>query len=101
MDEIAAAHPGVVTLLDIGATYEGRRMRGVKISYGPGHKGIFIEANIHAREWISSATATFVINELLSSTNPSVRNIAESHDWYIFPVCNPDGYEFAHTNVKI
>ncbi|CAG7718000.1 unnamed protein product, partial [Allacma fusca] len=29
---------------------------------------IFIEANTHAREWITSAVATYIINELLCGT---------------------------------
>ena len=58
------------------------------------NRAVFIEANIHAREWISSATATYVLNELLFSDNPEVRDIALNVDWYILPVFNADGYEY-------
>mgnify|MGYP003428738317 FL=1 len=52
-----------------------------------GNRAIFIESNI--REWISSATSTFLINELLRSTNPEVIDLAENVDWYFLPLTNP------------
>jgi carboxypeptidase A len=57
------------------------------------NRAILIEANIHAREWISGATATYVLNELLRSTNAEIRDLADNVDWYIIPMANPDGYE--------
>lgn len=61
------------------------------------NRAVFIEANIHAREWISSATASFVLNEFLRSTDPEVQEIASSVDWYIIIVANPDGYEYSRS----
>ena len=61
---------------------------------------MFIEANIHAREWISSATATWFINQLLTSTDPAVVDLAENIDWYIVPVLNVDGFSYSHTDVS-
>ena len=56
---------------------------------------IFIEGGIHAREWISPATVTFFINELLTSNNSRIQRIAQNYDWYIFPIFNPDGYDYS------
>lgn len=56
---------------------------------------------MHAREWISGATSTYILNELLTSTDPAVRDIAENFDWYIFPVTNPDGYAYTHSNDRM
>lgn len=50
---------------------------------------------------ISSAVCTYILNELLTSKNETIRQIAESHDWYIFPVVNPDGFAYSHTGVSI
>uniref|UniRef100_A0A1B0CZA8 Zinc carboxypeptidase A 1 n=1 Tax=Phlebotomus papatasi TaxID=29031 RepID=A0A1B0CZA8_PHLPP len=94
LDHILEEFPGVTSGFVAGQSYEGRQIRGMKISYKEGNKGIVIEAHIHAREWISSATATYVINELLRSNDPEVRDIAENTDWYIIPVTNPDGLEY-------
>lgn len=59
-----------------------------------------IEGGIHAREWISPATVTYVINEFLTSTDPDVRAMAENIVWHIFPVVNPDGYVYTFTDVS-
>ncbi|XP_031779748.1 zinc carboxypeptidase [Nasonia vitripennis] len=83
-----------------GHTYEGRDIKGVKISHNSNKPGIFIEGGIHAWEWILPATVTFLINELLSSTEPTVHELSESYDWYIFPSINPDGYVYTHTSVN-
>lgn len=68
-------------------------------SFGQGNPVIFIESNIHAREWITSATATFILNALLTSTDEHVRAMAYNFDWVIVPILNVDGYEYTHTTV--
>ncbi|XP_011705385.1 PREDICTED: zinc carboxypeptidase A 1-like, partial [Wasmannia auropunctata] len=90
-------YPDKVQTIVGGKTYEGRPIKGVKVSFKPNNPGIFLEGGIHAREWISSATVMFILHELLTSNNPEVRELAESHDWYIFPLLNPDGFEYTHT----
>ncbi|XP_017115493.1 zinc carboxypeptidase-like [Drosophila elegans] len=96
LDEILANYPAVTESFALGQSYEGRTIRGIKISYKSNNPGVFIESNIHANEWITSATATWLINEFLTSTDELVRNLAESHDWYIVPVLNVDGFVYAH-----
>ncbi|KAM7352228.1 zinc carboxypeptidase [Cochliomyia hominivorax] len=96
LDVIAKRYPNIVTPFDIGYSYEGRLIKGIKISYKPGNKAVFIESNIHAREWITSATITYIIDELLVPRNPGVRKIAESVDWWIIPVLNVDGFVYSH-----
>ncbi|XP_066250957.1 zinc carboxypeptidase-like [Euwallacea similis] len=99
----AFANGGSVTLLQGGQTYQGREILGVKLDIGSqtGKQSIFIEANIHAREWITSAVATYLINELLYSTEPEIRELAQGYVWYIFPVTNPDGFVHSHTNNRL
>lgn len=89
----------VVQVIDAGKTTEGRSIKGVKISYNKDNPGIFIEAGIHAREWITPATALYLINQLLVSQDKNVMHLAENHDWYIFPSFNPDGYVYTHNKV--
>lgn len=100
LDVIAQRYPDIVTPFDIGYSYEGRLIKGIKISYKPGNKAVFIESNIHAREWITSATITYIIDELLVPRNPGVRKIAESVDWWIIPVLNVDGFVYSHEVVS-
>lgn len=56
-----------VTAFDLGTTYEGVSIRGLKISKQKGNTGIFVEAGIHAREWISPGVATYIIDKLIHS----------------------------------
>ena len=56
-----------VEALHLGSTFEGLPIRGLKISKKSGNTGIFIDACIHAREWISPAVATYLIDQLIHS----------------------------------
>ncbi|XP_037711444.1 zinc carboxypeptidase [Drosophila subpulchrella] len=96
LDEILVAYPVITESFILGQSYEGRTIRGIKISYKSNNPGVFIESNIHAREWVTSATATWLINEFLTSTDEFVRDLAQNHDWYIVPVLNVDGFAYSH-----
>uniref|UniRef100_A0A1Y9H2W6 Peptidase M14 domain-containing protein n=1 Tax=Anopheles dirus TaxID=7168 RepID=A0A1Y9H2W6_9DIPT len=101
IDEMVLQYASVLSVETIGQTYEKRDMKVIKLSYKPGNQGIVIDANIHAREWITSASITWVLNELLTSDDPRVRDIAENYDWYIVPVANPDGFKYSHTTDRL
>lgn len=53
LEEIVNQHPDILTLVEGGQTYEGRKIMGVKLSYSPDNakRGVFLEGGIHAREW--------------------------------------------------
>ncbi|XP_049537316.1 zinc carboxypeptidase-like isoform X2 [Anopheles darlingi] len=101
IDELVAQYPNILSVSTIGESYEGREMKAVKLSYKSGNPGIFIESNIHAREWITSATVTWILNQFLTSTEPDVRELAENYDWYILPVVNPDGLNYTKTTNRM
>lgn len=101
LHKMAKDYPDKVEVVNAGKTYEKRDIVGVKVSFKKNNPGVFIEGGIHAREWISPATVTYLLNELLTSQNPEIRQMAEANDWYIFPVFNPDGFVYTHTRVNI
>lgn len=103
LHETIDSNPEVVKPALMGHTWEGRPIEGVHINYGKNKANttIFIESNIHSREWITSATSTWIINQLLHSVDPEVRFVAENFQWYIFPCVNPDGYVYTHTTNRM
>lgn len=100
LEDLANTYAEVSVIIG-GMSHEGREIKGIKISHGPGRKSIFIESGIHSREWIAPATTNYIISELLTSTNEETQAAARDFDWYIFPVTNPDGYIWTHTEVII
>jgi len=93
---------GPLTVTTIGTSFEGRPIRAFHYTERANNPAIFIEANIHAREWASSATATWLLNELCTNTgNAAIRNLALTVDWYIIPVANPDGHQFSHSTTRL
>ncbi|XP_077257112.1 zinc carboxypeptidase-like isoform X1 [Temnothorax americanus] len=101
LDDLAKQYPDKVQVVVGGRTHEGRQIKGVKVSFKDNNPGIFIEGGIHAREWISPATVMYILHQLLTNNDQDVRDLAESHDWYIFPVFNPDGYAYTHTTNRL
>ena len=59
--------------------------------------GYYIDAQIHAEEHATSATALYAIWHLLTRTarDPEVTRLVDQQVFYIIPRINPDGAEFA------
>ncbi|XP_030371982.1 zinc carboxypeptidase-like [Scaptodrosophila lebanonensis] len=80
----------------IGHSHEGRAIKSVKLSKKGGNKAVFIEGNIHAMEWISSATVTYILNQLINSDDSKMQELSEKYDWIFVPMVNPDGFVYTH-----
>ncbi|GLH14706.1 Zinc carboxypeptidase A 1 [Gryllus bimaculatus] len=95
LEDLAAQYPDLVTLLSAGSSQEGRDLKLVKISNSNGRSGkraIFIDAGIHAREWIAPPVALYTISQLVENYEAN-RELVDALDWYVLPVLNPDGYD--------
>ncbi|KAK9680825.1 Carboxypeptidase activation peptide [Popillia japonica] len=100
LSELAANYPDIVSVEEIGTSYEGRGISMIKIGAGSSDNPIIlVDGGIHAREWISPAFVTYLIQELVE--NEDNRNMIESTNWLIIPVLNPDGYEYTHTSARL
>ncbi|ODN04498.1 Carboxypeptidase B [Orchesella cincta] len=94
--QLARENPSTVSFQSIGRSYEGKDMGILKIATGGSKPGIFIDGGMHAREWISPATVTYIMNKLVN--DPKSKPLTDMFDWYIVPIVNVDGYEYTHTN---
>ncbi|CAI5439162.1 unnamed protein product [Caenorhabditis angaria] len=102
MRTIEFYYPKLAKIVRIGQTHEGKPIEGLKIgAHSPFPKrAIWVDGNIHAREWASSHTALFFINQLVSNYNidPQITNYLNTLDFYILPCLNPDGYEYTRSS---
>lgn len=98
MDYLAKSYPSRVFVKTFGRSYEQRSLKMITITNGDGRadkKIIFIDAGMHAREWITHAMALHIMNELTVNYNEN-KEFLEEYDWIIVPVVNADGYEYTH-----
>jgi len=103
VDSLVAKYPKLVSTESIGKSFEKRDMRLVKIGTGGKTKpGYWIDAGIHAQEWITVSTAVYIINELVTKydSNPTYKKLLDKLDFFILPVTNPDGYEYSRKGLK-
>ncbi|XP_055586732.1 zinc carboxypeptidase-like [Uranotaenia lowii] len=100
LDLQASKYP-FLTVIPLQASYESNLIKGIKMSKKEGNTAVFVECGIHAREWISPAVCTYLLNELLTSEVPEVRDLADNFDWFFFPVVNPDGYKYTFESDRL
>lgn len=116
---LAGVHASITEFVpSIGKSIQGRDIPAIYIHGGPSMKNrtvgapfaiprnvpkIFFTGGQHAREWISHATVTYIINELLTGygRNTQVTNILNKIAFVIVPVVNPDGYDFTWTSNRL
>jgi hypothetical protein len=97
IEAVAAKYPSFVNITSMGKSLQGRNIELLKIGYPTGttKNALFIDAGIHAREWIAPATALYAINQFV--TNSAYTDLLKAIDVYIAPSINPDGYEYSRT----
>ncbi len=100
-----AAYPNMISRTQIGTSRENRPIYAYRIAWGArsGSKqpsrSVFVEAGIHAREWITPATGLYIFEQFIKKVNTDRRwqransNVA----FYMVPVLNVDGYEYSWT----
>ena len=101
---LAEAYPALCTLTSIAKTFQGRDVWFMTITNpktGPTLEkpGFYIDAQIHAEEHATSATALYAIHYLLTNygTDEEVTRLVDGQAFYIIPRINPDGAEYALT----
>lgn len=91
-----AAADTLIHVDSVGASVEGRPILAVKIGAGddsPDRPNVLFMGTHHAREWISTAVAMKLIRWLADSAAA----VVATHDVWVIPVENPDGYQYSFT----
>lgn len=102
--QIADINPGVVDFGVIGQSIEGRDMPGFVLNGNgaPGKPVMLINACQHAREWVSPAATTYLIEQLVGGYGNDVRitRLLDELEWVFAPMMNPDGFDFTWTDER-
>ncbi|XP_006887186.1 PREDICTED: carboxypeptidase A2 isoform X1 [Elephantulus edwardii] len=103
MDDLVAEYPDLVSKVKIGSSFENRPMNVLKFSTGGDKPAIWLDAGIHAREWVTQATALWTANKIAADygNDPSLTSILDTMDIFLLPVTNPDGYVFSQTKNRM
>jgi carboxypeptidase T len=98
---LAANYSSICALESIGPSYESRWIYGLKITQNPQVEDsmkpeIIIYAQIHAREWGAGQMARHIMDTLVRNyaSNPGFQNWINSHQLWIFPIFNCDGFSY-------
>jgi hypothetical protein len=106
MAGIATAHPNLARVVDVasvygpGSTFEGRPINVLKISdnvtQDEDEPQVLIVSCFHAREIVTPEIALDIINRLINGygTDPVITNLVDTHEIWIAPVWNPDGFDY-------
>ncbi|KAF9418889.1 hypothetical protein HW555_004409 [Spodoptera exigua] len=101
IEELERDYPAICTVSVIGKSVEGRDIKMLKISNSnANNSGVWLDACIHPREWISVAVITYIADMLVKNFH-TLSSAITSKDWHIIPVLNPDGYEYTHTHERM
>jgi len=100
VQQAAAASP-IASTFNAGTSYAGRNIIGIQINAGTSRPAVYLDSNIHAREWITSSSMLYVIDQILTGTSTDATYLRNNFRFYIVPNLNPDGYEYCWTNDRM
>ncbi|XP_062435011.1 carboxypeptidase A1-like [Rhea pennata] len=104
METLVAAHPNLVTKLQIGQSYEKRPLYVLKFSTGGSARpAVWLDTGIHSREWITQATGVWTANKIAEAygKDAAVTAILDSMDVFLEIVANPDGFAYTHSTNRL
>ncbi|XP_078594538.1 uncharacterized protein LOC144872352 [Branchiostoma floridae x Branchiostoma japonicum] len=104
LQDFTDKYSSLTTLIKIGVSHESRDIYAIRVGgSGTNKPAIFLEGQIHAREWIVSATLLYNIKFLLEGygTEDRITKLMDEVDFYFLPVTNVDGYVYTRTTNRM
>lgn len=101
LEKLAADYSQIAQLVNLGKSYEGRDILGLRISGDLAHAsekpGIIFMGGHHSREHLSVDTPLRLVKRMLEqyqAGDAKVIGLVDSRDIHVIPAVNPDGLEF-------
>jgi len=111
---LVSAYPGLISVETIGQSIEGRPIKAYTISgtSPAGDEGtadpddkpsLIVHGMIHAREWISPMTVTYLVRGLVEGygTDDRITTLLDTVTFRVIPILNPDGFDYTWTNSRL
>eukprot|EP00486_Rosalina_sp_Unknown_P003052 CAMPEP_0201577604 /NCGR_PEP_ID=MMETSP0190_2-20130828/24051_1 /ASSEMBLY_ACC=CAM_ASM_000263 /TAXON_ID=37353 /ORGANISM="Rosalina sp." /LENGTH=342 /DNA_ID=CAMNT_0048009795 /DNA_START=275 /DNA_END=1303 /DNA_ORIENTATION=+ len=103
--EFLEANSNIASISTLGTTVQGRSIPIITLSTGGDSKpGFYIQAELHAREWLANAATMWIMNQLgedYQEGDETVVNILNNVNIFIVPTVNIDGYIYAWTTSRM
>uniref|UniRef100_A0A4W5LSL4 Peptidase M14 domain-containing protein n=1 Tax=Hucho hucho TaxID=62062 RepID=A0A4W5LSL4_9TELE len=116
LDVLVKQNAGVITKFQISTTHKGTLFtsyesfvsyRGVglpiwayKISTGARPSSLYLQALLHAREWVATSSAVHTISTILDNIAAKKPTPTDTHDLIIVPLVNVDGYRMTWNGAR-
>ncbi|KAK6065620.1 zinc carboxypeptidase [Seiridium cupressi] len=105
LSDVQAAFPNNSEIVTVGQTFEKRTITGIHL-WGSGGKSskpaIYYHATVHAREWIATMVAEYILYQLVSGySGGTTSTFLNNFDFYIIPVINADGFAYSQSTDRL
>ncbi len=101
LHQLAAKHPKIARVHNLGSSHEGRTIWALKISDGVKtdqalEPDILFVGGLHAREWIGVEVPMLLAKFLVENydSDESVKALVNKAEIWIVPMANPDGHQY-------
>lgn len=108
LENLAAAHPNIAKIVEIGTSWNGNPIKALKISdwvnVDASAEGDVVFVGLHhAREWISAEMCLYFAEYLLNAygSDAEITQCINNLEIWIIPVLNPDGYQYSATTERL
>lgn len=95
LDEVLEVSPDLTEPLEIGASLEGRPLRGLTIGHPETEAAtLLLTSTMHADEWLATTTVLCIADALVQGygRDPEITAALDRVQVVVLPMLNPDGY---------
>jgi len=102
---LASEYPSITKFVaSVGKSVEGRNIPAFHVTAGgDDRRKVWIQCQIHAREWISAPTCMYIVHSLVTlyGKDKATTNLLKNAELIVIPIVNPDGYVYTWTNNRL